>query len=211
MPSKSYQKFFNYNLKDIQRLVENYNTLKGDGRGKKALDHITRSGILLLVAAWEVYIEEVLCESVDFISTKLRNPDNLPTDVKKTLSKFVAAHKHELKPFELAGQGWKKVYRDEIFRETEKLNTPKKANIDDLFLRYLGIDSISSNWTLGDIDFIVSTRGSIAHRMKSDKYIKMIILKGFMEEIRQYVSETDKYLYAYLTGIVGKTPWNNTY
>lgn len=53
MPSGSFKVFKNYYMKDIEKLISNYETIKGEKRGKRSLDHLMRSGVLLLAAAWE--------------------------------------------------------------------------------------------------------------------------------------------------------------
>lgn len=210
MPSKSYQ-LFHKNLMDIQRLLDNHKTLSGQERGKKALDHITRSGILLLVATWEVYIEELICESVGFLSKNIRDPNDLPVPVKKFLSDCIHNSKNEIEPFKLAGRGWSEFYREQAGHVTNALNTPKIEKIDKLFKDLLGVNIISRNFGLRTLNLIISTRGDIAHRVKLNKYVKPAILRGFMEDIRQYVLETDKAIYEHLTDLGGKTPWKNQY
>lgn len=71
MPSTAY-KHFKKNELDVLKLMRNYTQLNDSigGRGKRALDHLTRSGILLLAGAWELYIEELLQEASKIIWQK---------------------------------------------------------------------------------------------------------------------------------------------
>lgn len=213
MPSESYKVFKNEYMKDIEKLLSNYETIKGIGRGKRSLDHLLRSGVLLLAGAWEVYIEEVLYEASIFVSSNL-TVDNLPLDVKKIISKEIVkeAKKNQLAPLmNIHGDNWKDFYLEIVWREIEKLNTPKINNINDLFKRYLGIDEITSNYRESTLDDFMTYRGQIAHRMRGPEYLKLDIFKNYVRLINHLVEDTDKYLYIYLKGLAARTPWNNTY
>lgn len=55
------------NLKDVHRLILLHRNLSGNDRGKRALGHLTRGGLLLLCASWERYIETVVIEGAEFL------------------------------------------------------------------------------------------------------------------------------------------------
>jgi RiboL-PSP-HEPN len=213
LPSDSYKVFKNEYMKDIEKIISNYETIKGIGKGKRSIDHLMRGGLLLLAAAWEVYIEEVLYESAVFVASNVA-PFNLPREIKKTISKSIIrkSAKNEIAPFEcIHGDQWKDFYLDIVSEEIGKLNTPKTQQINDLFNRYLGIDEICSNYRETTLDDFISFRGEIAHRMKAKEYLKLDIFKGYVKLINHLVEDHDIYLYKYLKGLAGKTPWNNTY
>ena len=85
-----------------------YNTALGwlatDLVFSRGLGHITRSGVLMLCAAWELYLEELLIESARVIVDRAASPDDLPEKVQKEIAKTVRDSKHELKPLQLAGE-----------------------------------------------------------------------------------------------------------
>ncbi|WP_197030545.1 HEPN domain-containing protein, partial [Halomonas sp. BC04] len=110
MPSASFRKFENNLLIDVDRIIDSHYHLNHDGGGKRGLGHITRSGVLMLCAAWELYIEEVLLEGVDYFTHQLDSPKGLPKPVQKEIARSVKEAKHDLKPLELAGEGWKDLY-----------------------------------------------------------------------------------------------------
>ena len=87
MPSKAYGKF-QKNLETVQRLNETYKTAKENrgSKGRGAFDHITRSAIVFLVSAFEVYCEDVLCESVEISIKHAKDACNLPHAVKKNIN-----------------------------------------------------------------------------------------------------------------------------
>lgn len=164
MPSASFKKFELNLLVDVDRIIESHADLNHDGRGRRALGHITRSGVLMPCAAWELYVEEVLFEGVEYFISKLDSPRELPKPVQQELSRTVKESKHELKPLELAGEGWKSLYRNHVKEVLQGLNTPNSGNLDPLFKRFLGIDKVSDWWSLGKdvVNDFVTARG-ISH------------------------------------------------
>ena len=84
MASNSFDKF-NWNIQEVGRLEEAHDALNHDGIGRRALGHITKSALVMLCAAWEVYIEDVILESIGFINNRLDEPSALPIVVKKKL------------------------------------------------------------------------------------------------------------------------------
>jgi len=81
MPSKAFTEF-RKNIADVDNLISSHRILNNGGRGKKGLGHITRSGIVMLCATWELYIESLLCESLEIILNRKTTPKDLPTIVK---------------------------------------------------------------------------------------------------------------------------------
>jgi hypothetical protein len=110
MPSSALIKFENNMLVDVDRIIQSHGQLNHDGMGRRGLGHITRSGVLMLCAAWELYLEELLIESARIFIRRAHSPGQLPQPVQKEIAKVVRESKHELKPLELAGDGWKIIY-----------------------------------------------------------------------------------------------------
>ena len=179
MPSNAYIKFEKDFLEDVERIIISHKQLNNNKKGgKRALGHITRSGIIMLSAAWELYIEELIIESVRIICNRIDDPKLLPKRVQKEISYSVKSSKHELKPLELAGDGWRSVYINHVFDKIQHHNTPNSENIDDLFWRFLGIKEISNNWTYKkEINKFIKLRGCIAHRGREAGYITINGLK----------------------------------
>jgi len=165
----------------------------------------------MLCAAWELYLEEVAIESAKFLCNKNNSPKDLPKQVQKEISNSVKTSKHELKPLELSGDGWKEIYISHVDVLTKKLNTPKSPVVDELFKITVGIKNISDQWTLGKkkIDDFVTARGDIAHRGRAAKYIKIWILNEYKKNVIYTIQETDNILADYLKNFSpdGKSPW----
>jgi len=213
MPSIAY-KHFQRNIIDVRRLIESHSDLSPSNPGRRKLGHLTRSGIVMLCACWELYAEDVIIESARYLASKFDLPDRLPLQVKKHVSKQVKEAKHELKPLDLAGLGWKSVYDAYCCSEVKRLNTPKSEKLKPLFNSYLGIDDITSMWCYdkADIDDFVTLRGNIAHNGRSSPYIPIQDLQHHAEMIYKNSKHMDCQICDYLFELVGGTiqPWRKT-
>jgi len=211
MPSPALQKFESKLIVDVDKIISTHASINHSGQGRRGLGHLTRSGVVMLCAAWEVYIEEVILESVLYLSTELQHPKELPKKVQKELARVVKESKHELKPLELAGEGWKTLYKNHARETLVTLNTPKSGNLDKLFYRFLGIEQLSSIWSNGvdGINQFVSIRGDIAHKGSGACYIQIAKLRSFKTLVEKCVVETDNYLAEYLREKIprNRLPW----
>lgn len=179
MPSAALRKFEGAMMRDVDRIIETHATIQAGNPGNLGLGHLTRAGVLLLCAAWELYVEEVLVECVEKIIERANSPDDLPPAAKRKISDYIRASKHNLKPLEMAGDGWETVYL-EIAREwVVGLNTPKKHNIDQGFNSIVGLADLSDCWSLGAnaVNEFVEARGSVAHRGSDAGNIHMNVLR----------------------------------
>ena len=210
LPSQALQKFEDNLLVDVDRIIESHSLLNHKGGGRRGLGHITRSGVLMLCAAWELYLEEVLTECVHILIKRVAHPKQLPKPVQKELARAVRESKHELKPLELAADGWMTVYHDHACQTVRGLNTPKSVNVDLLFKRFIGIEALSTCWSMGpnEIDSFVSARGDIAHRGRDAGYVKINGLKDYRTQVVQAVVDTDNTLADFIqTNSEGGSPW----
>lgn len=210
MPSTAYN-LFKDNVIDVERLIESHGQLNNGARGKKGLGHLTRSGIVMLCAAWEVYVEDLLEHVVQRYGECLELPDQLPKAVQRHLSTSVKNDKHELKPIQFAGAGWRTVYLEYAQRETQSLNSPTPGNLNELYLRYAGVPELSSCWTVdaGDISEFVHIRGKIAHTGRKSKYVKIGDLQDYLEEFKRVAIETDNFMAEFVRDNTPDTkfPW----
>jgi len=196
MPSQALLSFEKYIRRDVNKLIAAHGLLRSPGMGKQGLGYITRSGVVALCAAWETYIEDVLCETVDWMTHYTEKPQDLPRPTKKFLAKHTRDAKNELTPLQLAGDGWKTLLNNLVNSETDGLNTPKPGKIDELFFRYTGIQNLSEQWSYGpdEIRSFVEERGDIAHKGAKAKYTKISHLEYLRDMIRQTTIETDNFI-----------------
>lgn len=211
MPSAALGKFESNLLVDVDRLIESHEQLNHAGRGRRGLGHITRSAVLMLCAAWELYIEEVLLESVHHLKSSCQSPNELPLTVRKELAKCVRDAKDELKPLELAGDGWRTTFRNHTVTTIAALNTPKSSVLDPLFQRFLGLADVSAAWseTAAAVNAFVECRGEIAHRGRDARYVTVAQARSYRRSLLTTVVDTDNKLAEHLRAICpcGRVPW----
>ncbi|GAA6199515.1 MAE_28990/MAE_18760 family HEPN-like nuclease [Aquicoccus sp. SU-CL01552] len=214
MPSNSRKLFKSKLLPDVGALLESHRVLNPTGRGRRALGHITRSGVVMLCAAWELYIEEVAKEAADHIAARARTPDDLPLRLRQKISRVVRNHKNEVAPLLLCGDGWRNVYKNRVKQLSENLNTPKFGNIDELFSKCLDLSGVNLSWRhdKSDLNAFVSIRGEIAHRGADARYVKVKDLREYKNVIDDLVKDTDDAISAHIRDItsVGTLPWRRT-
>ena len=211
MPSAALQKFEANMLVDVDRIIDSHGDLNHDGMGRRGLGHITRSGVLMLCAAWELYLEELALESARVFVDRVDSPDQLPLPVQKEIAKVVRDSKHELKPLEMAGDGWVTIYQNQVGQLMSALNTPKSTNLDPLFKRILGVEEVSEFWSAGkqSINAFVSARGDIAHRGRDAGYVTINRLQEYRTLIVSSVVETDNCMADHLQSSTptNRSPW----
>lgn len=216
MPTKAYGNF-QKNLDTVNRLQKTYDQVRigRNSKGKAAFDHITRSAIIFLASAFEVYIEDVAQEGCTQHIALAGEAKRLPHDVKDTISKHVRNEKNGMPPIELCDQGWKEVYKTLVRKEVERFNTPKKRQIIELFQSKIGIreDDISSIPGIDKLDEVITFRGEIAHRVKASQYVTIDKVREDVEIIMSIVVELDKMILDYFKNCYpeARIPWNNTY
>ena len=211
MPSKSRKLFKDKLLPDVVSLDETHRRVNHDGHGRRALGHITRSGVVMLCAAWELYIEEVLVESACFLVNGAEAPDFLPPKVKGRIAQAAKNDTHEFGALRLCGDGWKEVYIDAVKRDAERLNSPKFGNISELFNKWLAVESLDQDWrhTREALNEFVTIRGEIAHRGADAQYVRISQLRTFKSMIDDLVVDIDRGLSDHLKeiGYGGRRPW----
>lgn len=206
MPSKAFKTFETKLVTEVERLIDTHGYLSDHhykGRqGRRGLGHVTRSGIVMLCAGWERYIELAIRETADHLSDRATTPKDLPTDVQKELAKYVKTHKDELRALDLAGDGWEAIYGVVVEQKTASLNTPKSTKIDLLCKQLLGIPQLSDCWSAGatDVDDFVTTRGGIAHTGSAATYVTVVDLRSNRDLICEVVRETDNRLTEFVKG-----------
>lgn len=213
MPSGAYNTFLK-NYEQVNKLKTAYEEElhKNPKRGKRSLDHYTRAAIMFLCSSFEVYFEDVLKESCIILSKSCSHTNDLPKQVRKTISKHVKGSNNELEPCIFANN-WKEYYINLVDSGIKALNTPKMHNIKGYVSKYLGLNDIfdDTSYPLAGIDDIITERGGIAHKLYGTMYIRESVLLEFCDTICDSAKEIDKILYRELPKIIHKKPWNYTY
>ncbi len=209
MPSASRTSFQRHLLRDVDQLrIRHRNAHPGQQPGRPSSD-LTRSGVFLLCAAWEWYTEEVILEAFQLVLAAANAPLTLPKPVRTTLAKAVKHDKHELAVLQMAGEGWRTYLSSLATAEVASLNTPNKTNLDDLFDRFVGVDTAAFLAPHENaLRVFISKRGDIAHRGREAGHVSINDLDADYDFICGLVRDLDNFLIEALRPLIGRRPWN---
>lgn len=221
MSSQAWQAF-RANTADIERLLALHEQQGGVQPGRRfGLEVLNKSAIVLITSFWEAYCEDIAAEGLNHIVEKASIADQLPIDLRKLIAKELKGDAHDLRVWDLAGDGWRDVLRSrlEILREgrNRKLNTPKTQNINELFASALGIQEIATAWhwpkkmtasrASQKLDKYVTLRGEIAHRGSASKSVTKAQVKDYYKFILKVGSRTGGQVNSQVKRITGTALW----
>jgi RiboL-PSP-HEPN len=221
MPSFARQAF-DKNAKDVERLLNLHTEIGGSGRGRRfELEVLNKSAIVLITAYWEAYCEDIAAESLQHMVTHADSADKLPTKLKQQIAKELKTAKNEIAVWMLAGEGWRNFLQMRLKDLQEqrdwKLNTPKTAQVNDLFLVAIGVPKISDSWHWSKkmtviraqtkLDKFVTLRGEIAHRGDAAESVKKSQVTDYFSFIKQLTAKTGGSVNRHVNTITGKPLW----
>jgi hypothetical protein len=209
------------NIKAVKRLVEIHEQLAGKTRGRKYnVEVLHKSGIVLLVACWEAFIEDLAAAAFDTMLANASSHSTFPAHVLALASKPLRTA-HDIRDvWRLAGDGWRIVLQDhkrELFAEyIGKLNTPKPKQINALFHHLIGIAELSSAWhwramspeaACEKLNGLIELRGSIAHRVAASESVYKGDVLDYMWFIYRLATISSNRLLAFVHAKTKKSPW----
>jgi hypothetical protein len=158
----------------------------GGKRGRPPnLEVLNKSAVVLLVACWEAYVEDLASNSFDFLLANAISPDAFPSKVLATASRPLREDQDEREVWKLAGEGWKGVlsrHRQQVFDHyIGRLNTPRPSNVDSLFENLIGFGKLSKLWkwqgvsnqsAIDKLDRLITLRCEISHSVNASQSIR---------------------------------------
>lgn len=213
---------FDKNAEDIERLLDLHSEKGGSERGRRfGLEVLNKSAIVLITACWEAYCEDLAAEGLQHIVDHSKASNSLPDDLRKRVASELKKDAHELAVWSLSGDGWRNVLSGRLERLREernrKLNSPKSANIDELFNAALGIARVSDSWKWArkmtaarsriKLDRYVELRGAVAHRGKASKNVQRNQVDDYFEFVKRLASKTGGVVNHHVTEITTKPLW----
>lgn len=210
---------FNLKSADVDRLLEIHTDLSGDSVGRKhGVEVLNRSGIVLLVAAWESFCEDLAKEGLGHQLNYANDANDLPKKLRQLIAKELREDKDELALWRVAGSAWKPylVQRAEVICDERAYawNTPKAGAVSQLFVDTMGFDTLRDSWKWAGVsqkraseklNELVTLRGDIAHR--AEKTVSKATLTGHLKHVRRLVSASDAAVCTYVTKQTGTAPW----
>lgn len=220
MASKARQAF-DRNVKDVERLLEIHADVGGDAKGRRfGLEVLNKSAIVLITAVWEAYCEDVAAEGINHLVAHVASGIDLPKELKKKIAAEIKADLNELAMWDLADGGWKTRVQARLAAMTKdrnkKLNTPKSAQIDELFAAAIGLPNVSTSWhwkkmsvsqAKKKLDDFVSLRGAIAHRGAAASRVSKAQVTDYLQHVTSLVGKTGGRVNGHVKKATGKTLW----
>jgi hypothetical protein len=218
---RAHMTFFE-NLREVRRLLDIHTEFSGSSPGyKHNVEVLNKSAIVLLVACWEAFNEDLAEVAFEILLDSADDPSIFPTKVLAMASKQLKESKDDDRDvWALSGAGWKNVlknYKESIFaRYIGRLNTPHANQIDKLYESLLGIPSISRNWywpgmtvenAVKKLENLIEVRGSISHRVSASQKVHKNTVREYIHFINRIAIKNSNALRALIIERTGNSPW----
>lgn len=166
---------FEYAIGDVRVLMQFHDQRTGGSRGRpeRELEVLKRSALILVVTAWESYVEDTLRDQFQERLESAKSPAAVSSAFNAAADTWLQSA--EAKPPRLAdwtGRKWKARLVSRLEEEIELLNTPDSARVRRLSKRYLALD-VTSAWIWQNttsesacdrLDALIALRGQLVHR-----------------------------------------------
>lgn len=206
------------NLAEVQLLLQIHHAIAGSKPGRKRdVEVLNKSAIVLVVACWEAYVEDLATNALTFMMDQAASHTIFP---KPVLERVASKHSGP-NAWALAGDGWKAALRNNLAevlaKTTGTLNTPRAPQVDELFAKTVGITSLSATWSwpgrtqaaaVKALDNLITVRGSIAHRVQHSKSVHKKSVTSAVDLVSRLAAKSTNHVRTFLHTTTGKYPWN---
>lgn len=212
---------FRDSLAEVGQLIAMHAALTGTGPGRRHnVEILNKSAVIFACAAFEAFVEVLVSESFSHLVKSAPDHTGLPNSVLRAIATSLREDPHELRVWELAGDGWKSVadsYRKRLIRKyIGPFNTPKPGNIDELVKRLIGLDQLFSklSWqgmpassTKSNLVDFVELRGLLAHGNRPGRSVTKKAVTGYLDFLAPLSVRMSNVIRDYCHGIAGTHPW----
>jgi len=209
------------NLSEVDQLLHIHTKMAGKKPGRKYnVEVLNKSAIVLLVACWEAFIEDLAADAFSILLRRAKSHVSFPSKVLAEAAKPLRESVNPCDLWNLAGTGWKNVLRSHkqsLFeRYIGKLNTPRPAQVDSLYESLLGIKAISTHWhwahtspeqARNRLDKLIDLRGSIAHRVSASHKVLKKDVRIHIDFVNRLAVQTSNAVRVALISRTKIEPW----
>jgi hypothetical protein len=214
---------FDKNCQDIDRLFGLKPQRDPGVRLLQQTEVINKSAVVLITAFWEAYCEDLAAEALEHLISYVESPDGLPLSLQKIVAQEVKEARHELSPWDLADEGWRRFLRSRLderkLQISRDFHSPRSERVNQLFEKGLGMSNIISKWTwegmtasaaAKKLDEFVELRGDIAHRGSASEKVKRETARAYLEHVRRLVGKTGGHVNKVLRDATGVGLWDTS-
>jgi hypothetical protein len=181
---------------------------------------LNKSAIVLLIACWEAYVEDLATNAFDFMMSNCTDHTAFPPKVLTLASDPLRTSEDKRDVWTLAGSGWKQILVKHKEEEIRSLNTPKADKVDGLYYRVFGLKGLSSNWHWSGVtadsarkrlDTLNRLRGDIAHRVSTEQAVTKQLVVSSGDFIGRLAMISSNVVRHYISRQIGKVPWKKSH
>lgn len=214
------------NTEEVMTLLRLHASLIGGKRGRPKvvegldLEVLSKGALVLLVACWEAYVEDLATNAFDFLLAAAVEHTTFPSKVLARASRNLVEDEDRTKVWQLAGSGWKLVlkrHRQEVLdRYAGRLNTPRQTQVDALFADLIGLRGLSKQWkwrgtsnqsAIDRLERLVTLRGEISHRVTASRSVHRRYVESSTDLVQRLAAISSNAVREFLIGRVGSKPW----
>lgn len=202
-------------LDDVDSLLDHHPAQKDPKPGKPAgagYGPLLRAGTALSYTAWEVYVEEALLETVQWLVD-----NNEPSDLPKEFRAWVTDQTSD--PWAFVGDSWRTIVVDLVRSRLEGdetgrygFNTASVPKVQGLYLQVLGVNPLAEvRWQKKtnasirkDISTLVNVRGEIVHRGSTPGALNLRGVRAWADFVRRLTSKFDEQLHGFRSDFSSK-------
>ena len=205
------------NFGEVTQLLNLHTFVGGSGPGRRSgVEILNKSALVLTVACWEAYVEDLSNAALNHMIQHSADHTAFP----KAVLERVASKHQGPRAWALAGNGWRKAlkenYQEIVAKTSGTLNTPRAEQVDDLFSKSIGLEKMSKNWkwpgrsnraALDALDKLITTRGSIAHRVQHARSVRKKEVLDAIQLISFLAAKSTNAVNSHLDSCTKNKPW----
>lgn len=210
------------NIQEVDRLLSIHTLVAGTSPGRKRdVQVLNKSALILLLACWEAYVEDMAKNSFEFMLDNAAAPNVFEEYVLAIAAKEIKQGSTQ-DLWALAGSGWKtalSAHKEKILNKyivKGSFNTPSSENIDRLFSELIGLKGMSKEWhwpgmsnatAITKLAELIDQRGAIAHRVESSQAVYKKDVVAYRNFISRLAVITHNRMLALVYAKTKKRPW----
>ncbi len=197
---------------DVNALMRLQSAPDGLQRRTDAHEPLLRAAVVLLVTAWENYVEQAVDEAFTHIMSVNEDPTQLSQHLQGVIGR---AGKDNV--FTVTGCNWRGVVDAEVAELIRNLNNAASGQVDGLIAKVLGIDAFLTQVTWAayppvdvgtDLRSLVNdVRGEIVHKGRTPSALNLPGLQQWLRFVDKLVAECDVLLGMKVGRAWGSPPW----